>query len=126
ESLRCLRATSLVRLRPVRRGRLLQRHRRRRDLHSFPTRRSSDLLLSGQGIQHAVYRFQMFRLIVAHALETGADIQEIPQFRALRSEEHTSELQSRENLVCRLLLEKKKLDGRAPDQVHSSWRLNQV
>src|SRR5690606_39728942 len=28
--------------------------------------------------------------------------------RWLRSEEHTSELQSRENLVCRLLLEKKK------------------
>src|SRR5690606_40791742 len=28
-----------------------------------------------------------------------------------RSEEHTSELQSRENLVCRLLLEKKKQDG---------------
>src|SRR5690606_40111756 len=28
---------------------------------------------------------------------------------ALRSEEHTSELQSRENLVCRLLLEKKNL-----------------
>src|SRR5207302_5904957 len=28
--------------------------------------------------------------------------------RAPRSEEHTSELQSRENLVCRLLLEKKK------------------
>src|SRR5690606_40745987 len=27
--------------------------------------------------------------------------------RAHRSEEHTSELQSRENLVCRLLLEKK-------------------
>src|SRR5690606_40702043 len=27
---------------------------------------------------------------------------------AVRSEEHTSELQSRENLVCRLLLEKKK------------------
>src|SRR5436309_12395141 len=27
---------------------------------------------------------------------------------ALRSEEHTSDLQSRENLVCRLLLEKKK------------------
>src|SRR5690606_40388544 len=27
---------------------------------------------------------------------------------ARRSEEHTSELQSRENLVCRLLLEKKK------------------
>src|SRR5690606_35596106 len=28
----------------------------------------------------------------------------------LRSEEHTSELQSRENLVCRLLLEKKNRD----------------
>src|SRR5690606_39989704 len=31
-----------------------------------------------------------------------------PAVRCLRSEEHTSELQSRENLVCRLLLEKKK------------------
>src|SRR5436309_8258504 len=29
------------------------------------------------------------------------------KLEALRSEEHTSELQSRENLVCRLLLEKK-------------------
>src|SRR5690606_42001619 len=29
----------------------------------------------------------------------------------VRSEEHTSELQSRENLVCRLLLEKKKKQG---------------
>src|SRR5690606_41297195 len=29
------------------------------------------------------------------------------QRQVLRSEEHTSELQSRENLVCRLLLEKK-------------------
>src|SRR5690606_42012863 len=29
--------------------------------------------------------------------------------RSCRSEEHTSELQSRENLVCRLLLEKKKI-----------------
>src|SRR2546427_5570744 len=28
--------------------------------------------------------------------------------RAVRSEEHTSELQSQSNLVCRLLLEKKK------------------
>src|SRR5690606_40822907 len=34
--------------------------------------------------------------------ETGAQVAE------QRSEEHTSELQSRENLVCRLLLEKKK------------------
>src|SRR3712207_8006415 len=30
------------------------------------------------------------------------------QLRKLRSEEHTSELQSRQYLVCRLLLEKKK------------------
>src|SRR5436309_4644201 len=30
----------------------------------------------------------------------------------LRSEEHTSELQSRENLVCRLLLEKKNTSSR--------------
>src|SRR5690606_12866335 len=29
-------------------------------------------------------------------------------YSQIRSEEHTSELQSRENLVCRLLLEKKK------------------
>src|SRR5690606_41593162 len=32
----------------------------------------------------------------------------ITQLAPIRSEEHTSELQSRENLVCRLLLEKKK------------------
>src|SRR6266511_4404951 len=31
-----------------------------------------------------------------------------PPKRVPRSEEHTSELQSRENIVCRLLLEKKK------------------
>src|SRR6266511_4099219 len=32
----------------------------------------------------------------------------VPRKSSSRSEEHTSELQSRENLVCRLLLEKKK------------------
>src|SRR3712207_7662163 len=42
---------------------------------------------------------------------------ESPQFigravAALRSEEHTSELQSRQYLVCRLLLEKKKIERR--------------
>src|SRR5690606_41752198 len=37
-----------------------------------------------------------------------ADQQEAPAAGEQRSEEHTSELQSRENLVCRLLLEKKK------------------
>src|SRR2546430_7654699 len=35
----------------------------------------------------------------------------------VRSEEHTSELQSQSNLVCRLLLEKKKHIGRARDDV---------
>src|SRR5205085_73167 len=38
-----------------------------------------------------------------------------------RSEEHTSELQSQSNLVCRLLLEKKKEDHRAPTVVHQVW-----
>src|SRR5438270_1210220 len=33
---------------------------------------------------------------------------------AVRSEEHTSELQSQSNLVCRLLLEKKKKNKRHP------------
>src|SRR5690606_40113682 len=39
--------------------------------------------------------------------------------RIARSEEHTSELQSRENLVCRLLLEKKKPSGSG---LTSWWR----
>src|SRR5690606_19863466 len=37
--------------------------------------------------------------------------------RLRRSEEHTSELQSRENLVCRLLLEKRKPPGPSPAPV---------
>src|SRR5258707_14223363 len=44
--------------------------------------------------------------------QAGFDVQNVlePALRALtqRSEEHTSELQSRQYLVCRLLLEKKK------------------
>src|SRR2546422_3740532 len=35
-----------------------------------------------------------------------------------RSEEHTSELQSRLHLVCRLLLEKKKKENRTHDETH--------
>src|SRR2546427_3520251 len=38
---------------------------------------------------------------------------------ALRSEEHTSELQSQSNLVCRLLLEKKKKKKKKQKSTHS-------
>src|SRR2546427_2501340 len=38
------------------------------------------------------------------------------EYERLRSEEHTSELQSQSNLVCRLLLEKKKHRPRRPRQ----------
>src|SRR3712207_8497989 len=53
-------------------------------------------------------------LLVGHALavEEGQHLVELQAREALfgdrRSEEHTSELQSRQYLVCRLLLEKKK------------------
>src|SRR2546430_7259560 len=43
-----------------------------------------------------------------------------------RSEEHTSELQSQSNLVCRLLLEKKKKiqpQSRSRDEQHSRQRI---
>src|SRR2546430_11827146 len=43
----------------------------------------------------------------------GPDCDEQPdRAHGLRSEEHTSELQSQSNLVCRLLLEKKKKTSR--------------
>src|SRR6266511_4919675 len=41
----------------------------------------------------------------ARSRSSSADV---ASWTSARSEEHTSELQSRENLVCRLLLEKKK------------------
>src|SRR2546421_4885738 len=41
-----------------------------------------------------------------------------PEFRSLRSEEHTSELQSRSDLVCRLLLEKKKKTAKAAHSLY--------
>src|SRR5438445_1194925 len=68
-----------------------------RDLHSFPTRRSSDLAERTAQIHHDAALVNPRKPSVAlHALPTN------------RSEEHTSELQSRQYLVCRLLLEKKK------------------
>src|SRR2546428_8635420 len=45
-------------------------------------------------------------LLAAEGVEVGEDATPTPS--AARSEEHTSELQSRSDLVCRLLLEKKK------------------
>src|SRR5438034_8227374 len=95
-----------------------------RDLHSFPTRRSSDLDTLGEAVTKVIQ-------LVCENLgwEWGAywalepdrlGAQQLacrhfwhgPQYplNALirRSEEHTSELQSHSDLVCRLLLEKKK------------------
>src|SRR5690606_40238348 len=40
--------------------------------------------------------------------DAGQGVVQVGGLLVHRSEEHTSELQSRENLVCRLLLEKKK------------------
>src|SRR5256885_5561753 len=45
---------------------------------------------------------------IDQAVAVGPDRQAQPLGRERRSEEHTSELQSPCNLVCRLLLEKKK------------------
>src|SRR5436309_6974881 len=74
----------------------------------FPTRRSSDLGLlkarrqARQIKRHPANQRPFIRLWRGRKALIG---QLIPDER---SEEHTSELQSRENLVCRLLLDKKK------------------
>src|SRR2546430_4192596 len=49
----------------------------------------------------------------------------IARWSAVRSEEHTSELQSQSNLVCRLLLEKKKTNLRIPSasNIQSTYTL---
>src|SRR5438552_14159277 len=71
-----------------------------RDLHSFPTRRSSDLAISRPyGVPSRSAR-DMFTPVSVPRPEIKQCIG--------RSEEHTSELQSPDHLVCRLLLEKKK------------------
>src|SRR5690606_41082780 len=93
------------------------------DLHSFPTRRSSDLPRLKPCARASMVVIPLgliplpFRLAppmneespLARSLPPA--IHWMPNSAALsvlRSEEHTSELQSRENLVCRLLLVKKK------------------
>src|SRR5207302_9825004 len=85
-----------------------------RDLHSFPTRRSSDLSeYRGRGAGAILHRMDLW--VHRNGYSGGPQndrggIIRNPRIRdrKFRSEEHTSELQSRENLVCRLLLEKKK------------------
>src|SRR5690606_40977684 len=77
-----------------------------RHLHSFPTRRSSDLIFSLMSGLYGGMNPRMFCtrpdvVIPGLGSRLGASFDS-------RSEEHTSELQSREKLVCRLLLEKKK------------------
>src|SRR5688500_19318131 len=86
------------------------------NLHSCPTRRSSDLEGRGDveggmrsetlGSDSSVAASPRPRLPASHiSVEKAADV------AGLRSEEHTSELQSPCNLVCRILLEKKKRLG---------------
>src|SRR3712207_7978742 len=53
---------------------------------------------------------------VQHAVNGTADLDDRIADR-LRSEEHTSELQSRQYLVCRLLLEKKK------NNIHTAYHI---
>src|SRR5207253_11173884 len=86
------------------------------DLHSFPTRRSSDLAtLAGHDDVAAVHLFAGADDAVLHLGATALDTDtlfaragDVALKGYRRSEEHTSELQSRGHLVCRLLLEKKK------------------
>src|SRR5205085_12083303 len=97
---------------------------RRRDLPSFPTRRSSDLAVDlagsvrgGVGALLLGADASVPTIAVLSDVRTGlpgsADERDGGDAAAAflfgeRSEEHTSELQSQSNLVCRLLLEKKK------------------
>src|SRR5207253_8947872 len=97
-----------------------------RDLHSFPTRRSSDLMAKYHASLEpveAMYERELARQtelaeIRQELYERGtlsaSDVQQgrralVKAQKDVRSEEHTSELQSRGHLVCRLLLEKKKM-----------------
>src|SRR3989475_4565087 len=52
------------------------------------------------------------------SVEAEERLARVPGFVRGRSEEHTSELQSQSNLVCRLLLEKKKVRPRRTAHYH--------
>src|SRR5688500_19191939 len=85
-------------------------------IHSFPTRRSSDLAYSSSRscsfARHgASWRTTApGRWLSRRALLASRTVKPRSRASAVRSEEHTSELQSPCNLVCRLLLEKKNDD----------------
>src|SRR5690606_41845169 len=84
---------------------LMIRRPPRSTLFPYTTLFRSRLAAMASGVAEAKLaeqRRQRRRLVLADGELDEADAV------ALRSEEHTSELQSRENLVCRLLLEKKK------------------
>src|SRR5207248_11206655 len=87
-----------------------------RPLHSFPTRRSSDLIRSTRSSnptskgRHATRRAST----AARSCATQRSATCSPRAVSIRSEEHTSELQSPYDLVCRLLLEKKKNNNNTP------------
>src|SRR5688500_19382607 len=74
-------------------------------LHSFPTRRSSDL----RSRCSFCHRFTLSEWAWRSSPAKRGVHTETPPIstRSPRSEEHTSELQSPCNLVCRLLLEQK-------------------
>src|SRR5207247_11224361 len=84
-------------------------------LLSFPTRRSSDLEGTISPLARLQERGRGVRWGAAHNtfIQVGAELGVpglllfIGLIATARSEEHTSELQSRVDLVCRLLLEKK-------------------
>src|SRR5207244_4574329 len=84
-----------------------------RDLYSFPTRRSSDLLVevlvSTATCAWTVAAARSMTNSSRHAARKAHDgLERTLRNDFMRSEEHTSELQSPDHLVCRLLLEKKK------------------
>src|SRR5437870_9459866 len=82
-----------------------------RALHSFPTRRSSDLVNVPTSARYSTQPRASPRRLGRGWPRPGAIETTTPRAWS-RSEEHTSELQSRGHLVCRLLLEKKKKNKR--------------
>src|SRR5947209_12716204 len=78
-------------------------------LHSFPTRRSSHLAGSPAVVSEA---HPFHRRPESLGRTTPTRLAALVVFPPARSEEHTSELESRQYLVCRLLLEKKSVRAR--------------